>query len=278
MLWKPEVPGQAEKFSTDSRFLSPSRAYTVARAEKFSTDSRFLCLSREVCLCEGAEKFSTDSRFLCLSLIAAWAEKFSTDSRFLCLSREYACARAEKFSTDSRFLSPSQAVCCRVGRKIFYRQQISQSKLGVGTVSWAEKIQNIRHIIDNISVQARRYAVARADKLPTDSRFLCLSLVMLLGQINCLQTAYFSVQAGRDAGAWGREIAYRQQISLPKPEVCWCEGREIACRQQISLPKPGICLCEGREIFYRQHISQSKPGSMLSRGQRNCLQTADFSA
>ena len=81
---------------------------------------------------------------------------------------------------------------------------------------WAEKIQNIRYIIDNISVQAGQYAVARAEKLPTDSIFLCLS--------------------------W---------------EVCWCVGREI---------------------FYRQHISQSKPGDMLVRGQKNFLQTADFSA
>ena len=105
----------------------------------------------------------------------------------------YAVAWAEKFSTDSRFLSPSLAY----------------------TVMWAEKIQNIRHIIDNISVQAGRYAVARAEKLPTDSRFLCLSRV-----------------------------------------ICWCEGREIA---------------------YRQQISQSKLGGMLVRGQRNCLQTADFS-
>ena len=105
----------------------------------------------------------------------------------------YAGARAEKLPADSRFLSPSLAY----------------------TVMWAEKIQNIRHIIDNISVQAGQYAVARAEKLPADSRFLCLS--------------------------W---------------EVCWCLGREIAYRQQISLPKPG---------------------GMLVRGQRNFLQTADFS-
>ena len=60
--------------------------------------------------------------------------------------------------------------------------------------------------------------------------------------------------------------------------ICWCEGREIAYRQQISLPKLGVYWCEGREIACRQQISQSKPGSMLVRGQRNCLQTADFSA
>ena len=33
----------------------------------------------------------------------------------------------------------------------------------------------------------------------------------------------------------------------------------------------------GREIAYRQQISLPKPGDMLVRGQRNCLQTADFS-
>ena len=119
---------------------------------------------------------------------------FLQTADFSVQARRYAVAWAEKFSTDSRFLSPSLAY----------------------TVMWAEKIQNIRHIIDNISVQARRYAVARADKLPTDSIFLS-----------------------------------------PSWEVCWCVGREIAYRQQISLPKPG---------------------GMLVRGQRNCLQTADFSA
>ena len=59
--------------------------------------------------------------------------------------------------------------------------------------------------------------------------------------------------------------------------ICWCLGREIYLREHIYLPKLGVYWCVGREIFYRQHISQSKPGSMLSRGQRNCLQTADFS-
>ena len=53
----------------------------------------------------------------------------------------YAVAWADKLSTDSRFLSPSLAY----------------------TVMWAEKIQNIRYIIDNISVQAGRYAVAWAE-------------------------------------------------------------------------------------------------------------------
>jgi len=101
---------------------------------------------------------------------------------------------------------------------------------------WAEKIQNIRYIIDNISVQAGRYAVARAEKLPADSRFLSLSR-----------------------------------------GICWCVGREIFYRQQISQSKPGVYCREGREIFYRQQISLTKLGGMLVRGQRNCLQTADFS-
>lgn len=51
---------------------------------------------------------------------------------FLCLNGVYTSLWAEKFPTDSRFLSPSRAY----------------------TVVWTEKIQNIRHIIDNISVQA----------------------------------------------------------------------------------------------------------------------------
>ena len=55
-------------------------------------------------------------------------------------------------------------------------------------------------------------------------------------------------------------------------------GREIYSREQIFQSKPGVYWCEGREIFYRQQISQSKPGDMLVRGQRNCLQTEDFSA
>ena len=75
----------------------------------------------------------------------------------------------------------------------------------------------------------------------------------------------------------GREIYSREQIFQSKPGVYWCEGREIFYRQHISLPKPGICWCEGREIACRQQISQSKLGSMLVRGQRNFLQTADFS-
>lgn len=64
---------------------------------------------------------------------------------------------AEKLPADSRFLSPSLAY----------------------TVMWVEKIQNIRHIIDNISVQARRYAVVRAEKFISGSRFLCLSLAYI---------------------------------------------------------------------------------------------------
>ena len=76
----------------------------------------------------------------------------------------------------------------------------------------------------------------------------------------------------------GREIYSREQIFQSKPGVYWCEGREIFYRQHISLPKPGICWCVGREIACRQKISLPKLGGMLVRGQRNCLQTADFSA
>ena len=144
----------AEKFSTDSRFFCLSRGYAGARAEKFSTDSRFLSPSREVCWCEGREiacrqqislpklrgmlvrgqkNFLQTADF---SVQAGWyagarAEKFSTDSRFLSPSRAYTVARAEKFSTDSIFICLSREVYWCVGREIFYRQQISQSKLGV---------------------------------------------------------------------------------------------------------------------------------------------------
>ena len=52
---------------------------------------------------------------------------------------------------------------------------------------------------------SRGYAGARAEKFSTDSRFLCLSR-----------------------------------------EVCWREGREIFYRQQISLPKPGDMLVRGQ--------------------------------
>ena len=104
-----------------------------------------------------------------------------------------AVAWAEKFISGSVFLCLSRAY----------------------TVVWAEKIQNIRHIIDNISVQAGQNAVAWAEKLPTDSRFLSLS-------------------------------------------------RAECCR-------------EGRKIYLSEHIYLPKSGGMLVLGQRNCLQTADFS-
>ena len=110
--------------------------YAVARAEKLPADSRFLCLSRGYAGAR-AEKLSTDSRFLSPSLAytVMWAEKIQNIRHIIdnisVQAGRYAVARAEKFSTDSRFLSPSRAVCCREGREIFYRQQISQSKPGV---------------------------------------------------------------------------------------------------------------------------------------------------
>ena len=231
------VVARAEKFSTDSRFLSPSRAYTVM-----------------------------------------WAEKFIPWSRFLSPSRGYTVMWAEKFIPWSRFLSPSRTY----------------------TVMWAEKIQNIRHIIDNISVQAGRYAVERAEKISTDSRFLSLSRaeccregrkiylrerislpkpgsMLVRGQKNLSQGAYFSAQAGQYAGARAEKFISGSVFLCLSRAVCCRKGREIYSMEQISQSKPDVYCHEGRENFYRQQISQSKPGGMLSRGQRNCLQIADFS-
>ena len=182
----------------------------------------------------------------------------------------YAGARAEKLPADSRFLSPSLAVCCREGREIACRQQISQSKPGsilsrgqrnclqtadfsvqagryagaraeklstdsrflspslAYTVMWAEKIQNIRYIIDNISVQAGRYAVARAEKLPADSRFLCLS------------RGY----AGARAEKFSTDSIF---LSLSRV-ICCREGRENYLREQISQSKPGVYCHVGRKF------------------------------
>ena len=72
---------------------------------------------------------------------ACGQRNFLQTADFSVQAGRYAGARAEKFSTDSRFLGLSR----------------------VYTAMWAEKIQNIRHIIDNISVQAGRYAVACAE-------------------------------------------------------------------------------------------------------------------
>ena len=166
----------------------------------------------------------------------AWAEKLPTDSRFLSPIRGICWCLGREIAYRQQISQSKPSVYCRVGREIAYRQQISLPKLGgmlvrgqinclqtadfsvqAGqyAVARAEKIQNIRHIIDNISVQAGRYAVARAEKLPADSIFLSLS-------------------------------------------------RAVCCR-------------EGREIFYRQQISLPKLGGMLVHGQKNFLQTADFS-
>ena len=100
----------AEKFIPGSRFFSLSRGYAGARAEKFISGSIFLCLS--------------------LAYTGARAEKLPADSIFLSPSRAYTVARTEKLPTDSRFLCLSREVCWCVGREIFYRQHISQSKPG----------------------------------------------------------------------------------------------------------------------------------------------------
>ena len=97
------------------------------------------------------------------------------------------------------------------------------------------------------------------------------------GQRNCLQTADFSVQAGGYAGARAEKIILGSRFLSPIRAVCWCLGRENYLREQISQSNPGVYCRVGREIAYRQQISLPKPGGMLSRGQRNFLQTADFS-
>ena len=145
---------------------------------------------------------------------------------------------------------------------------------------WAEKIQNIRHIIDNISVQAGRYAVARAEKFISGSVFLCPS------RAECCRE--------------GREIYLRERISLPKPGRMLSRGQRkflqtadfsaqagqnvVARAEKISTdsrflsPSRAVCCREGRKNYLRERISLPKPGRMLSRGQRNLSQGAYFSA
>ena len=65
----------------------------------------------------------------------------SQGANFSAQAGQNVVAWAEKFISGSVFLCPSRAY----------------------TVMWAEKIQNIRHIIDNISVQAGQNAVTRAE-------------------------------------------------------------------------------------------------------------------
>ena len=138
--------------------------------------------------------------------------------------------------TDSRFLCLSRAY----------------------TVMWAEKIQNIRHIIDNISVQAGRYAVARAEKIILGSRFLSPSRAYTVARAEKLPAdSRFLCLSWGYAGARAEKFSTDSRFLSLSRGICWCEGREIAYRQQISLPKPW---------------------DMLVRGQRNCLQTAYFSA
>ena len=112
-----------------------SRGYAVARAEKLPADSRFLSLSRAY-TGAWAEKLPADSRFLSPSLAytVMWAEKIQ-NIRYIIdnisvQAGRYAVARAEKLPADSRFLSLSRGICWCVGREIFYRQQISLTKLG----------------------------------------------------------------------------------------------------------------------------------------------------
>ena len=114
--------------------------------------------------------------------------------------------RAEKLPTDSRFLSPSLAY----------------------TVMWAEKIQNIRYIIDNISVQAGRYAVARAEKIILGSRFLSPSRAVCCRE--------------------GRENYLREQISQSKPGGMLSRGQKVrhtcavkSVRKRIYLTRKNTC-------------------------------------
>ncbi len=67
------------------------------------------------------------------------------------------------------------------------------------------------------------------------------------GQKNFLQTADFSVQAGRYAVAWADKLPADRRFLCLSWEVCWCVGREIACRQQISQSKLGVYCHVGRE-------------------------------
>ena len=130
---------------------------------------------------------------------------------------------AEKFIPGSRFFSLSWAYTGAWAEKLPADSRFLSPSLAY-TVMWAEKIQNIRHIIDNISVQARRYAVAWAEKFISGSRFICLSL-----------------------------------------GICCREGREIACRQQISLPKPGGMLSRGQKVRHTCAVKSVRKRIYLTR-------------
>ena len=102
----------------------------------------------------------------------------------------------------------------------------------------------------------------------------------MLGQRNCLQTADFSAQAGQNAVARAEKfISGSVFLCLSWAyTVMWAEKiQNIRHIIEYFSPSRAVCCRLGREIFYRQQISQSKPGDMLVRGQRNFLQTADFS-
>ena len=129
---------------------------------------------------------------------------------------------------------------------------------------------------------SRAYTGAWAEKLPADSRFLSPSLAYTVMWAEKIQNIRYiidniSVQAGRYAVARAEKLPADSRFLSLSRGICWCVGREIFYRQQISQSKPGVYCREGREIFYRQQISLTKLGGMLVRGQRNCLQTADFS-
>ena len=65
----------------------------------------------------------------------------------------------------------SQGICWCEGREIFYRQQISQSKPGRMLSRGQKNLSQGAYF----SAQAGQNAVARAEKISTDSRFLSLS-------------------------------------------------------------------------------------------------------
>ena len=50
--------------------------------------------------------------------------------------------------------------------------------------------------------------------------------------------------------------------------ICWCEGREIFYRQQISLPKLGGMLVHGQKNCLQTAYFSVQAGRILSRGQR----------
>ena len=122
-------------------------------------------------------------------MLSRGQKKLSQGAYFSAQAGQNVVARAEKFISGSVFLCPSRAVCWCEGRENFYRQQISQSKPGrmlsrgqrkfLQTADFSVQAGRIlscgqRKFLQtaDFSVQAGQNAVARAEKLPTDSRFL----------------------------------------------------------------------------------------------------------